>query len=146
MVAGLLHKRLDLELYDVIGPGEGLRSDVTAAPYVFTRCATVSDVRFRSESPRLTSKAKARIGKVAAKMRAKGFKHVCLVGHTDNRGPTSYNKRLSELRVKAVGQRLEKQMPRARVSDGAKGETKPMRANDTSGGRATNRRVSVGIG
>lgn len=74
-----------------------------------------------------------------------------LVGHTDNRGPASYNKTLGMRRAQAVRSRLVAEINRLRPGLAARiriipqsvGEIRPMASNATAAGRARNRRVAV---
>jgi outer membrane protein OmpA-like peptidoglycan-associated protein len=65
-------------------------------------------------------------------------------GHTDDRGADASNQALSQARADAVrGFLIERGMPSDRVEAVGKGESAPIAGNDTSEGRATNRRVEV---
>lgn len=68
-------------------------------------------------------------------------------GHTDSRGSAAYNKNLSERRAKAVAKVLTETygMGADRVTAKGYGEEQPTATNDTSEGRAANRRVVAEI-
>lgn len=69
---------------------------------------------------------------------------VIIEGHTDDRGDPKYNQRLSEKRALAVGKNLMTQdvaMDRMVVMGFS--STRPVSSNDTSEGRAQNRRVAL---
>lgn len=67
-------------------------------------------------------------------------------GHTDNVGSDSDNQALSEARAKAVQQYLlEKGIPSSRIEYQGYGETKPVADNNTSAGRAENRRTEFRV-
>ena len=69
-----------------------------------------------------------------------------LIGHTDSQGMESYNLTLSKNRAKAVKDYLEKQgVGATRIISSGKGESEPIASNDTSEGRAKNRRVEFTI-
>lgn len=70
-----------------------------------------------------------------------------LSGHTDYKGPQSYNLILSDKRVKAVNDYLiDKGLDKSRIiSKEAKGELIPIAENSTIIGRAINRRVEIRI-
>jgi CshA-type fibril repeat protein len=126
--------------------GGGLVSEWTLAPYHFTRCLVVRDVHFGTSSAELKRGAKRHLRAIATRVRAGGFAHVCLVGHTDSRGTPAYNKALSKRRVHAVRHRLGALVRRVHVATVAKGERDPLRSNSSKDGRKSNRRVTVGIG
>ena len=142
--SGLIGPRIGV-VVRAIG-GSGLQSAVGRAPYVFTRCSATRDVHFTSGSARLTLTTKARIKAAAATMRAKGFKHLCLVGHTDNVGSLAYNKALSRKRVTAVRTNLVNRYQPSSTKVTYRGETAPVGANATVDGRKANRRVTITFG
>jgi outer membrane protein OmpA-like peptidoglycan-associated protein len=69
-----------------------------------------------------------------------------IAGHTDSKGPESYNQRLSDRRAKAVFDHLvAKGVAPERIVSRGFGESKPVATNDTSEGQAQNRRVEFKI-
>jgi outer membrane protein OmpA-like peptidoglycan-associated protein len=69
-----------------------------------------------------------------------------IAGHTDSVGSSTYNQGLSERRAKAVFDYLvENGITSERVVSRGFGESKPVSGNDTSEGRAQNRRVEFKI-
>jgi outer membrane protein OmpA-like peptidoglycan-associated protein len=69
---------------------------------------------------------------------------VKLTGHTDNVGTEEYNMELAFERAKKIGMILLKNgVPKRKIKLVAKGEIEPMSNNETSEGRAKNRRVEM---
>lgn len=69
-----------------------------------------------------------------------------VIGHTDSRGTEKYNQALSERRADAVRTYLVDQgVPADAITSSGRGETDPVASNDTSSGRAMNRRVAIGL-
>jgi len=70
--------------------------------------------------------------------------YVEVVGHTDSSGKADFNQRLSEQRAGSVGAYLQSQgvIPQRIITRGM-GETQPIATNNTSQGRAQNRRVEI---
>ena len=70
--------------------------------------------------------------------------YVDVIGHTDSKGSQEYNQRLSEKRARSVADYLEDRavISQRVVADGM-GESAPIASNDTSEGRAKNRRVEI---
>lgn len=68
---------------------------------------------------------------------------VKIVGHTDSDGADNFNMTLSQKRAAAVKNALENQfgISASRMETDGKGESKPVSSNDTSEGKANNRRV-----
>ncbi|WP_163991795.1 OmpA family protein [Pyxidicoccus caerfyrddinensis] len=74
------------------------------------------------------------------------LEHVVVEGHTDNIGPASYNRRLSQARAESVCRQLERRGVEAqRLRAVGQGPDKPADTNDTSAGRERNRRVEFHI-
>lgn len=87
------------------------------------------------------------IGKVATFMRQYPGTSVVIEGHTDNTGNGDYNQKLSQRRAEAVADSLVRDHGIAgnRVKAIGFGDTRPIAGNDTSAGRAQNRRVEADI-
>ncbi len=70
--------------------------------------------------------------------------YVDVIGHTDSRGAAEYNQRLSEKRAHSVSRYLSsREVKPERVMTRGVGEEAPVATNDTSAGRALNRRVEI---
>jgi outer membrane protein OmpA-like peptidoglycan-associated protein len=75
-----------------------------------------------------------------------GISKVEVQGHTDNRGNDDYNMKLSDDRAKAVKDYLVAAgVEEGRLAGKGYGETTPVEDNNTSAGRAKNRRVAFVI-
>jgi len=71
---------------------------------------------------------------------------VLIVGHTDAVGTSEYNQGLSQRRATSAANFLTTQgVSSARLRAVGRGETEPIAANDTEGGRQLNRRVEIAI-
>lgn len=70
-----------------------------------------------------------------------------LGGHADATGPDTYNQKLGLARADAVRKYMveDLKVPADRISVSSYGETRPVAPNDTSDGRAENRRVVVTV-
>ena len=70
-----------------------------------------------------------------------------LGGHADAMGSDAYNQKLGLARADAVRNYIvnELKVPADRISVASYGETRPVASNDTSVGRAENRRVVVTV-
>ena len=66
------------------------------------RVALATDVLFAFGSATLSSKAREVLEEAAATIDADARGQVLVVGHTDSRGETAYNQRLSVRRARAV--------------------------------------------
>ena len=102
-------------------------------------------VLFPSGGSTLSPSARQALGQVADALAAQPVESKIMIeGHTDDRGSDTANQQLSQARADAVRSFLvERGMPPDRIQAVGKGESAPIAGNDTSEGRATNRRVEV---
>jgi outer membrane protein OmpA-like peptidoglycan-associated protein len=69
-----------------------------------------------------------------------------ITGHTDNVGNNEYNLNLSKDRAKSVkGYLVSKGVKENRIEIDGKGETEPLKSNETESNRSINRRVEFEI-
>lgn len=70
--------------------------------------------------------------------------NVEVIGHTDNVGGQDYNQKLSTRRAESVSSILaQNDVSRSRIKAYGRGELEPKMTNETSKGRASNRRVEI---
>ena len=106
--------------------------------------AVLHGIHFDVDSDKLRSDAKPALEQLLAALQASPALKVRIEGHTDSDGTDSHNLELSERRAKAVVAWLtQREVSAARLEAVGKGETAPLAANDTSSGRALNRRVEI---
>ncbi len=98
---------------------------------------------FETGSAKIVGDPRGALAEVAALITQYPETTVVIEGHTDDRGPASYNMKMSTLRAEAVANVLVTDLgiDAARVSARAFGETKPIATNATKEGRERNRRV-----
>lgn len=101
------------------------------------------NVLFDFNSTGINSKHSAVLAGMANFIQAYPQMAVTLEGHTDNKGPESYNLKLSKSRANMVKDILVDQygIEAIRLSTVGYGETMPVDTNDTEKGRQNNRRV-----
>ena len=91
----------------------------------------------------LLPEAQQRLREVAVALKDDS-RHVTVVGHTDSKGSDTANQKLSESRANAVRAFLTKEgVPADRLSTIGMGESEPVANNETTEGRANNRRVEL---
>ena len=84
------------------------------------------------------------IAQIVALLKANPAARISVDGHTDNVGDPEANQKLSEARAQAVAAALGKNgIEPARLSSAGYGATNPIAGNDSSIGRAKNRRVEI---
>jgi OOP family OmpA-OmpF porin len=98
---------------------------------------------FETGSAKIVGDPRGALAEVAALITQYPETTVVIEGHTDDRGPSAYNLKMSKLRAEAVANVLVTDLgiDAARVSAKAFGETKPIATNATKEGRERNRRV-----
>jgi len=102
-------------------------------------------IRFDFNSARLSGNAFRQIDEIAKAVAAPALsdRHIVIEGHTDSKGPDSYNRNLSIKRAVAVRTALmERGIEGHRLSALGFGETRPIADNTTAAGQAANRRVT----
>ena len=103
---------------------------------------TLEGVNFDYDSANLTNAARTRLNQAISMLRENSELNVNIEGHTDSNGSDAYNMQLSQRRAQAVVDYLANNgINRSRMSALGKGESSPISTNDTSSGRAQNRRV-----
>jgi outer membrane protein OmpA-like peptidoglycan-associated protein len=107
--------------------------------------ATIPDSLFRSPST-FGAGTLDELSEIASIVRAHPGLHLEVDGHTDNEGGDAYEQRLSEQRAAAVRDVLVRAgIPPSAIVTRGFGKSRPLLSNDTSAGRAQNRRVEVVI-
>ncbi|MFT6310503.1 MAG: outer membrane protein OmpA-like peptidoglycan-associated protein [Porticoccus sp.] len=99
---------------------------------------------FATNSVRINDAAKKALAAVASIVSTYDKTLVIVEGHTDDRGDPKYNQSLSEKRALAVGENLMTQdIAMDRIVVMGFSSTRPVSSNETSEGRAQNRRVAL---
>lgn len=111
------------------------------------RIALDSAVLFDSGRYELQPEASTAIDKALMDIDNREVTSVVVAGHTDSVGSADKNKQLSENRARAVAEYLVDQagFSGQRVSREAYGESRQIAGNDTTAGRAKNRRVELTV-
>ncbi len=105
---------------------------------------TLGDVLFETGQTDLASGARENLNDVVELLQTEPDKRVRIEGHTDSTGPASVNLRISQQRADSVLQELVAMGVSAdRIQAVGMGEDFPIATNETSDGRARNRRVDV---
>ena len=126
----------------VVGPDGCARTVPASATEVFRRA--ISGINFNSGSNVITSESYAILDEVVSVMNQYPQLNVSIEGHTDSQGNDQKNLDLSSRRAQAVQSFLmEKGISASRLRSVGYGETTPIATNDTSAGRAQNRRVEL---
>ena len=102
------------------------------------------DVAFDFDSDRIKPEFYPELDQIAASLRENQAEQLALTGHTDAIGSEQYNQGLSERRARSVATYLEQAgVPGGRLITSGAGENQPIASNETSEGRAQNRRVEI---
>jgi outer membrane protein OmpA-like peptidoglycan-associated protein len=105
-----------------------------------------SGVNFATNKSDLTASSRLNLDKVAKVLIEFPDTNITIQGHTDNTGDNTYNLNLSRKRAESVAKYLgSKGVLSSRFSVEALGEDAPRYDNNTSQGRAQNRRVEMAI-
>ena len=105
---------------------------------------TVGPVYFAFDSAKLDDIARAVLDANAAALADSKVTSVVVTGYTDATGSDSYNKKLSQQRAESVrGYLVDHGVAADKIALDSEGEADPAAPNNTSAGRAKNRRVIV---
>ena len=102
---------------------------------------------FDTNSATLKSEGQQELDELVSKLKqASQVNQISITGHTDSRGSAKYNQGLSERRADTVKAYLVEQGISADlITTSGRGEMEPVGDNATASGRASNRRVEIGI-
>ena len=105
-----------------------------------------SAAAFKTSGSALSSAGKAEVKAFADKLRGHQVKSIKVNGYTDSRGSAAFNQSLSEKRAAAVkAEMIKNGIDGKLITVMGHGESNPIATNDTSAGRAKNRRVNVSV-
>ena len=103
-------------------------------------------VLFESGQATLFALAQQKLALLAEQIKNQKTSLITIEGHTDSRGSPDTNMLLSQRRADSVRTYLVSQgIPSERIKAVGMGETRPLASNNTSEGRAQNRRVEIVI-
>ena len=106
--------------------------------------SVLEGVTFESNSDRLTPASQDLLQDVVERLENASTDTVRILAHTDSQGAESYNQALSLRRARSVQDFLVSQgIEPGRLAAEGFGESRPVATNDTSRGRALNRRVEL---
>ncbi len=101
-------------------------------------------VHFDTDKATLTPEGQATLNQAATAMKGNPNVHLRLEGYTDSTGTDPHNDSLSNQRAKTVVDYLQAQgIERNRLTGEGFGAAKPVDTNDTTQGKADNRRVEL---
>ncbi|WP_028208851.1 OmpA family protein [Paraburkholderia nodosa] len=104
-------------------------------------------IEFETGSATLTPQGRAILDQMAAVLVKMNTRTVAIIGHTDNAGNRTSNIALSQARADAVkGYLVAKGISPQQMSATGVGPDQPIASNDTSDGRARNRRIEFRAG
>ncbi len=105
-----------------------------------------SGILFDVDRADLKSDSKAELARLSTILNKYEDTNILLAGHTDSTGSAEYNMGLSQRRARSVADYLAIQnVSPARLDVRGFGKDEPVASNDTTAGRALNRRVEVAI-
>jgi len=113
---------------------------------IMAKVISLDGVYFHTNSAELKGDSYAVLDSAAATLTSMPNVSVEVAGHTDSQGDAGYNQNLSQQRAETVRSYLiSKGVSTSRLSATGYGETQPVADNNTSAGRAQNRRVELRV-
>ena len=147
VAGGVVGYKMDQQIKTLREQTSGSGVDVTETDGGRAILVNLPDgVTFDVGSSTLRPAFRATLDKVATSMIEYPNSLIDVYGHTDSTGSDVFNQRLSEQRAATVMNYLiSRGVPAARLRSQGFGETMPVASNDTTDGRARNRRVEIKI-
>ncbi|GIV43109.1 MAG: hypothetical protein KatS3mg035_0232 [Bacteroidia bacterium] len=106
----------------------------------------IPNIHFKPSAAELLPESYASLDKLVGYLKSRPELKIKIVGHTDIGKDDAYNQTLSKARAEAVKAYIVRQgVVDFRISTEGKGNKQPIASNDTSEGRAKNRRVEIVI-
>jgi outer membrane protein OmpA-like peptidoglycan-associated protein len=116
--------------------------NVGCATFIGEVSDLIANVQFETNSSSLTESSKVALNEIADMLVSYAAIDIEVQAHSDNTGSSAYNKILSQKRAASVVKYLdEKSIVQSRLTSLGFGEENPIADNNTSAGRAKNRRV-----
>ena len=132
----------EAELRETIGDSGALVTN-TGSSLIVTLPEAIT---FDTDSTFVRGSLQSTVTQLAGNLQQYPGSVVEVIGHTDNVGDPSYNQNLSARRAESVASILiNNGVSGSRIRAYGRGETSPVAANDSSTGRAQNRRVEIVI-
>ncbi len=104
----------------------------------------IPNINFKPSTTELLPESYPSLDKLAGYLKSRPELKITIVGHTDIGKDDTYNQTLSKGRADAVKSYLLKQnIHTSRISTEGKGNKQPIASNETTEGRAKNRRVEI---
>ena len=123
-----------------------INQDLYLVPIETGATIVMNNIFFDFDRSSLKEGSKPELQRVAEFMKNNPGAEIEIAGHTDSKGPSAYNQRLSDRRAKAVFDYLiEIGIGPDRLVSRGFGESKPIASNDNAEGQAQNRRVEFKI-
>lgn len=105
-----------------------------------------NNIGFELDSAKITATSRPALQRLVKGLKSQTNFNVEIAGHTDSTGSAEYNEGLSDRRANAVREYLiEQGISAERLTAQGYGEVVPVASNDTSSGRAMNRRVEFRV-
>ena len=145
-VASMIHNGTDQRFAEQTAATEALRSRVGDIDQYNIKGTT--NVNFATGKATLSPQAKADLCATATQAEAMDNALLLVVGYTDSTGSPEFNQVLSEKRAASVVNYLQQAChwkPYRMLTPTGMSEADPLAPNDTTDGKAQNRRVSVNI-
>lgn len=126
------------------GTPAGVKVNAKGCPEVGEKLITLEGINFDFDKATIKPEYESILDGAVEALEGNPSVHVTVEGHTDSRGSEAYNQKLSEERAHAVVQYLiRKGIDPARLSPVGRGESAPVRPNDSEANMYKNRRVEL---
>ena len=128
------------------GMADPFLKDIPMQPVSVGSTIILNNVFFRTDKYQLEQKSFIELDRLVGFLQNNPGLHAEIGGHTDNTGAVAHNRDLSTKRAESVYHYLlEHGITATRLTYQGYGSSMPVASNDTSGGKAQNRRTEVKV-
>lgn len=120
--------------------------DILLTPIASGEAFIFENIFFDFDKDELKPESKTSLIRLLAFLEENPSVRIQITGHTDNLGSANYNQSLSQRRAENVRKfLLSRGVPDTRLKAEGRGDTDPIRPNDTAENRSFNRRITISI-
>lgn len=144
-MSGFISQNENIDLNSV-EESDSMTINLQLMPIEVGQPIVLKNIFFEFDKDVLTTSSYPELERVLEYLADGSIQKIEISGHTDSKGPESYNQRLSEKRAKAVyNYFIQNKVTVDRIVSKGYGEANPIDTNDTNEGRQRNRRVEFKV-
>ncbi|MBA2689185.1 MAG: OmpA family protein [Burkholderiales bacterium] len=146
VIGGLVGRQMDEQKRKLEQATQGTGIQVTKRDDNSLLMNVPNEISFDTDRADIKPAFRSTLDKVASVLNENTATNIMIVGHTDSTGTSNHNQALSFNRANSTRTYLaSRSVGAGRMAVDGRGESQPIASNDTSDGKARNRRVEIAI-